>query len=47
MPKITLQTSARPQGDGGDDDDDDSYHLLRQFCDVRIMIRSLRFGEVD
>lgn len=45
MPKIILQINARTQDEDGDDDDD-SDHSLRQFCNVKITIRGLRFREV-
>ena len=45
MSKIILQINARTQGEDGDDDDDGN-HSLRQFCNVKIMIRGLRFTEV-
>lgn len=45
MPKIKLQINARTQDEDGGDDDDDSKRPLRQFCNVKIMIRGLRFRE--
>lgn len=46
MPKIKLQINARTQDEDGGDDDDDSKRSLRQFHNVKMMIRGLRFREV-